>query len=162
VVPDRAEYATSLARGAERMRAAGGRAVTEASRALAGERRVLERSNPQARLSASRQLAADLLDRATRALRVQLSTVRSAEDRLSAALAPAATRLVTQRRATLTAASAALGVLGPQATLDRGYGIVRRADDDRIVRDPSEAPSGTSLRVRVARGEFPATSAGGD
>lgn len=158
VVPDRAEYAASLARGAERMRAAGARAVAEASRALASERRVLDGSNPQARLAASRQLAADLLDRATRALRVQLSAVRASEDRLASALAPSATRVLAARRGSLTAASAALGVLGPQATLDRGYGIVRRAGDDRIVRDPSEAPAGSALRIRVARGEFPAIS----
>ncbi|MDQ6794995.1 MAG: exodeoxyribonuclease VII large subunit, partial [Chloroflexota bacterium] len=56
------------------------------------------------------------------------------------------------------AASAALAVLGPQATLDRGYAIVRRSRDDGIVRDPADAPAGTPLRLRVARGELPATS----
>ena len=56
------------------------------------------------------------------------------------------------------AAAAALAVLGPQATLDRGYAIVRRADDGRIVRDPADAPPGTRLAFRVARGELPATA----
>ena len=46
----------------------------------------------------------------------------------------------------------------PQATLDRGYAIVRRADDGAIVRDPAEAPAGTRLALRVARGELPATA----
>ena len=50
----------------------------------------------------------------------------------------------------------ALAVLGPQATLDRGYAIVRRAGDGAIVRDPGEAPPGTALRLRVARGEIAA------
>ena len=54
--------------------------------------------------------------------------------------------------------SAALAVLGPQATLDRGYAIVRRADDDRIVRDPADAAPGTRLALRVAQGELPATA----
>jgi exodeoxyribonuclease VII large subunit len=49
-------------------------------------------------------------------------------------------------------------VLGPQATLDRGYAIVRRADDERIVRDPIDAPGGTRLRLRVAHGDLPATA----
>ena len=71
VVPDRAEFASALARGAERMRVAGARAVTSASQELDAERRVLERLHPAARLAASRQLAGDLLDRATRALRVR-------------------------------------------------------------------------------------------
>jgi exodeoxyribonuclease VII large subunit len=49
-------------------------------------------------------------------------------------------------------------VLGPQATLERGYGIVRRAGDDVIVRDPADVSGGSRLRIRVARGEFPATA----
>jgi exodeoxyribonuclease VII large subunit len=158
VVPDRAEYASALARGAERMRVAGSRAVVAASRELDAERRVLERLNPATRLAASRQLAGDLLDRATRALRVRLANAAAAEDRLAAALPNLGARLVGERRAELAEAGAALGVLGPQATLERGYGIVRRAADDAIVRDPAEASAGSRLRIRVARGEFPATA----
>jgi len=60
-------------------------------------------------------------------------------------------------RASLGATTAALAVLGPQATLDRGYAIVRRTDDGRIVRDPLDAPPGTPVALRVARGELPAT-----
>ena len=158
VVPDRVEYASALARGAERMRVAGTRAVTAAVREVDAERRVLDRLNPAARLAASRQAAGDLLDRATRALRVRLSTATSTEDRLAVALPALASRLLAQRRAGLAEAGAALAVLGPQATLERGYGIVRRSDDGAIVRDPAEAGPGTKLSVRVARGEFPATA----
>jgi len=158
VVPDRAEYASALARGAERMRVAGSRVVVAASRELDAERRVLERLNPAARLAASRQLASDLLDRATRALRVRLANGTASEDRLAAALPNLASRLIGERRAQLAEAGAALGVLGPQATLERGYGIVRRASDEAIVRDPAEVSAGSRLRIRVARGEFPATA----
>jgi exodeoxyribonuclease VII large subunit len=158
VVPDRAEFASALARGAERMRVAGSRFVVSAVRELEAERRVLDRLNPAARLAASRQLASDLLDRATRALRVRLTDVAATEDRLAAALPNLASRLVAQRRAALAEAGAALSVLGPQATLERGYGIVRRSTDDAIVRDPAEVNAGSRLRIRVARGEFPATA----
>ncbi len=41
--------------------------------------------------------------------------------------------------------------LSPQATLDRGYAVVRRPDGT-VVRDPAEAAG--RLRIRVARGEF--------
>jgi exodeoxyribonuclease VII large subunit len=157
VVPDRAEFASALARGAERMRVAGARAVVGAARELDAERRVLERLHPAARLGSSRQLAGDLLDRATRALRVRLASASVTEDRLATALPILASRLVGQRRAALAEAGAALVVLGPQATLERGYGIVRRAADDAIVRDPAEVSGGSRLRIRVARGEFPAT-----
>jgi exonuclease VII large subunit len=56
----------------------------------------------------------------------------------------------------LEAAASALAVLGPNATLDRGYAIVRSAPDGSIVREP--APPGSKLSIRVARGEFPATT----
>jgi exodeoxyribonuclease VII large subunit len=87
---------------------------------------------------------------------------RVARDRVrlgrSDALDGLAVRRVTTARASLAAATAALSVLGPQATLDRGYAIVRRADDGRIVRDPADAAPGTHLALRVARGELPATA----
>lgn len=158
VVPDRAEFASALARGAERMRVAGARSVLAATRELDAERRVLERLHPATRLSASRQLAGDLLDRATRALRVRLASASVAEDRLATALPNLASRLLGVRRASLAEAGAALAVLGPQATLERGYGIVRLESDDAIVRDPAEVSGGSRLRIRVARGEFPATA----
>jgi exodeoxyribonuclease VII large subunit len=60
-------------------------------------------------------------------------------------------------RSSVDASAAALAVLGPAATLERGYAIVRRGTDGAIVRDPSEVPGGSPLRIRVARGEIPAT-----
>lgn len=158
VVPDRAEYAASLARGAERMRGAGARIVGVATRELAAERRVLDRLNPAARLAASRQLAGDLLDRAARAIAVRLAAASSVEDRLAAALPVLAAAALGRRRAALAESAAALGVLAPQATLERGYAIVRRLADGAIIRDPAEAAAGTPLSLRVARGEFPATA----
>ena len=65
-------------------------------------------------------------------------------------LADLATRRVGGARAALAATSSALGVLGPQATLERGYAIVRAADAGTIVRDPADAPPGT--RLSLARG----------
>ena len=62
------------------------------------------------------------------------------------------------RAARLGRAGAALGALGPQATLERGYAIVRRRPDARILRDPSDAPAGTGLAIRLAQGELAATA----
>jgi exodeoxyribonuclease VII large subunit len=62
-------------------------------------------------------------------------------------------------RSTLEAAASALAVLDPQATLERGYAIVRRAVDERILRTPDDAPAGTGLAIRLAGGELPATAA---
>jgi exodeoxyribonuclease VII large subunit len=158
VVPDRAEFAAALARGTERMRIAGGRAVGAAARDLDAERRALSVLHPAARLAASRQGASDLLDRASRAIRARLGTAAVAEERLATTLPTLAAVVLGRARSGLETAVAALGVLGPQATLERGYAIVRRSADGAVVRDPLDAPRGTELRVRVARGELPATA----
>ncbi|HWO93863.1 MAG TPA: exodeoxyribonuclease VII large subunit [Dehalococcoidia bacterium] len=46
----------------------------------------------------------------------------------------------------------ALAALSPLATLARGYAIVQRADDRRLVRSAKDAPPGTMLDVRLAEG----------
>jgi exodeoxyribonuclease VII large subunit len=71
---------------------------------------------------------------------------------------PLVVRRLTDARSSLGSAAAALAVLGPQATLERGYAIVRRASDGLIVRDPADAPPGSKLALRVARGELPASA----
>jgi exodeoxyribonuclease VII large subunit len=158
VVPDRAEVAAALARGAERMHAAAGRMVTTAGREVNAERRLLERLHPAARLAASRERAGELLERATRAARQRIADGRRLDERLAERLPVLVSRRTAFAAAQLAAAGATLGALGPGATLERGYAIVRRTADGAIVRDPVEAAAGTALRVRVARGEFPATA----
>jgi exodeoxyribonuclease VII large subunit len=89
-----------------------------------------------------------------------------AEERRLEGLAARAPRVVEARLgaagAGLAAAVASLAALGPQATLDRGYAIVRRAGDGAILRRPDEAPAGTGLRVALAGGSIAATSDGPD
>ncbi len=156
VVPDRADFATALARGAERMHNAAGRSLAAAGRAVGEERRALDRLHPAATLGAARERAGGLLDRATRGLVAHLADARRREERLADRLAPIVPARLAFSRAQLAAAGAALGALGPAATLERGYAIVRRTSDGAIVRDPAEAPEGTRLRLRVARGELDA------
>src|SRR3990170_4696254 len=152
VVPDRAEFAGALARGAERMHAAAARVVTAAGREVVGERRLLERLHPAARLAASRERAGDLLERATRGARQRIEQGRRRDERLAEQLPVLVARRASLARAELATAAAGLGALGPGATLERGYAIVRRVADGRVIRDPGEAASGTALAIRVARG----------
>jgi exodeoxyribonuclease VII large subunit len=107
----------------------------------------------QRRINAEAELMAQLPVRLRRTVRAQLD--RAAQDVLAA-------RERAQRRieALLEAAGADLGhvrarvrTLSPQATLDRGYAVVQRADGS-VVRAPDEAVG--PLRVRVSRGEFTA------
>jgi len=158
VVPDRAEFASSLARGAERMHGAAARVVVGAGRDVTVERRLLDRLHPAARLAASRERAGELLERGTRAIRERIEQGRRRDERLAEQVPVLVARRASLARAELATAAAALGALGPGATLERGYAIVRRVADGRVIRDPGEAASGTALAIRVARGEFPATA----
>jgi exodeoxyribonuclease VII large subunit len=63
--------------------------------------------------------------------------------------------LLANARVDLDHVRARVRSLSPQATLERGYAVVRR-DDGAIVRDPADAIG--SLRVRVAAGEFTAVA----
>lgn len=178
VVPDRAEFLASVRNGGRRLDGAVAARLGASARELAGERRALERLSPVAQLASARERVGLLLDRATRAMDGDLAARRLLAERLGARLAPTlpgrlardrarlarsealgplAVRRAATARASLGATTAALAVLGPQATLDRGYAIVRRTDDGRIVRDPLDAPPGTPVALRVARGELPAT-----
>jgi exodeoxyribonuclease VII large subunit len=160
VVPDRAEFAAALRRAVDRLNAGGTRAIAAAARDLNVERRGLERVSPTGQLAGARERAGILLDRATRVLGARLTRAARDEERLATRLDTILPARLAVARGQLRAAEAALGVLGPQATLDRGYAIVRRRTDESIVRSPSEAPAGTALRLRVARGEVAAVSEG--
>jgi exodeoxyribonuclease VII large subunit len=58
-------------------------------------------------------------------------------------------------RAELARAGAALGALGPSATLARGYAIVRD-QDGHVVLDASSQPLGSLIEVRLALGALDA------
>jgi len=162
VVPDRVEAAATLA-------AFGRRAGTRTLTAMAGfraeltaESRALERLHPAAQLAQARERSGYLLDRATRIVGDGIERRRTRESALWARLGPMIeTRLGTARSA-IERSSASLAALGPQATLDRGYAIVRRAADGSVVRDPADAPVGDLLAIRVAAGEMSARVAGKD
>jgi exodeoxyribonuclease VII large subunit len=154
----------------------------EARRSLDAEQRALARLEPRAQLASSRERAGLLLDRAARVVDERLTGAARAQERLAARLAPLLpgrlaadrTRLdglavrgpralegrLQRASAGLAATTASLAALDPGATLERGYAIVRRGHDEAILRDPADAPAGTSLRVSLAGGTLAATSDG--
>ena len=179
VVPDRVESLVAVRAAGRRLDGAATARLQAMSRDVVAERRALDLLSPAAQLASARERVGLLLDRATRTIETGLSARRRLGERLAGRLAPTlparlvrdrgrlersgvldslAVRRVATSRASLGAAGVALAVLGPQATLDRGYAIVQRAVDGAIVRDPTEAPPGTRLGLRVARGELPATA----
>ena len=58
---------------------------------------------------------------------------------------------VATARAVLTRSAAGLAALDPDATLERGYAIVRSADG-RVIVDAATRAVGDRLEVRLARG----------
>ena len=158
VVPDRADWMAAFRRAGERTGAAVGRTLEAVRRELAAERRALDRLDPRAQLVADRERVGLLLDRAVRVAEAAIARRAGALQAAgTAAPRPLLARLA-GARSTLDAAASALAVLDPQATLERGYAIVRRTADERILRAPAEAPAGTALAIRLAAGELPATS----
>jgi exodeoxyribonuclease VII large subunit len=103
--------------------------------------------------------AAELVNRLTRA-RVALArgatrALDRARERSTAAherLRRAPLLLVERRRAAVERAAGKLRALSPQATLDRGYAIVRT--DEGVVRAATTLTEGTRVDVRVAEGAF--------
>ncbi len=160
VVPDRAEVRRAILLRRDRLdRLVAGEMATLVRR-VGAERRALDGLHPAARLAASRERAGYLLDRATNAAAGQLAARRRALERAGSRMRPATSARLRRARGSLDAARAALDALGPEATLERGYAIVRRAADATIVRTPAEAPAGTALHVRLASGAIAATSDG--
>ncbi len=157
VVPDRAETLAVLAGLARRAGACATGAVTTARAGVAAEGRALDRLQPSAQLAQARERAGYLLDGAARAVRNQVARSADAERRLAHRLAPAVAAALATRRVALERGSATLTALAPQATLERGYAIVRRRDDALIVRAPAEAPAGAGLTITVAGGDVAAT-----
>jgi exodeoxyribonuclease VII large subunit len=156
VVPDRADVLGGVRARRSRLEGALTARMSDLGRRVTAERRALDGLRPEALLAAARERAGYLLDRATGALAARLAKERRNVERGARRLAPLAADRLGGARARLEAARASLGALDPDATLARGYAIVRRRTDGAIVRDPADAPAGTPLRLRVARGEIAA------
>ena len=157
VVPDRADVVEHVGRLSGRARAVVERRVGTLELALLQERRALVQLHPAAQLATAQERSGRLLDRATAWLGVALDGRAVRLERVSRRAPVLVRGHVEASAARLGRAGASLAALGPQATLERGYAIVRRRADARILRDPSDAPSGTGLTVRLARGDVAAT-----
>jgi exodeoxyribonuclease VII large subunit len=178
VTVDRFEVLAGLGAVRARLDSAVGERLGAGSRRLTAERRLLDRLSPSVQLAQSRERAGVLLERGTRAIERAVARRRATDDALAARLEPIVPARVARDHARLDralgvlpllvrgrlaraatrvgAAGAALGALGPQATLDRGYAIVRRRDDGAILRDPAAVAPGDPLAIRVARGDVAA------
>lgn len=114
------------------------------------ERRLAD-LHPRARIGAWRTRLAELERRlAAGSPARRLARGRADVDALAARAHAALLRGVDRRRAELAALAAQAHALSPLAVLERGYAMILR--DGEVVRDPAQAPAGTRLQVRLARG----------
>lgn len=88
-------------------------------------------------------------------VRLRLAEARRRAEAFSQALAQAMALRLRDARGALTPLAARLEQLSPLAVLERGYAIVERAGV--IVKAPQDAPPGTEVSIRVARGRLGAT-----
>ena len=132
VAPDVADLAGAIDGLGERLVASLRRRLDDARGDMDGLEQRLAHQSPAARLGRDRQALDDLL--------------RRAGTRLGHA--------IELRRARLVGAQAQLAALNPRATLGRGYAIVRRAADGRIVAEPGQVQPGDRLVVTVRGGDI--------
>jgi exodeoxyribonuclease VII large subunit len=118
--------------------------------------RLRARGTVRSRIERESELMAGLPERLRRTVRGRLEReadeIEAARDRTTRRVQA----LLDAGRADLGHVRARVRALSPQATLERGYAVVRRADGT-IVRDPADAVG--PLQVRVAGGDFDAVPA---
>ncbi len=132
--PDRAELQAELGVLASRLGRAGAASVRERRAGLGQMAAQLRAHSPRARLDNALQRSDELERRLREAVR-RANQLRASD---------------VQRLSQL------LHTVSPFSVLQRGYALVTRRDDAAVVRSPRQAPLGSQLDVRLARGNLQA------
>jgi exodeoxyribonuclease VII large subunit len=135
-VPDQAELRQRIGAGMERLVTGMERRLAQVHGMVMQQQRDLQRLSPQTEVDSRRQQVDNLSQRASQTLGQALAL----------------------RRSELAGHRARLATLSPVATLARGYAIVRRADNDEVVRRVLQVDAGDELSIRVEDGEFGAVT----
>lgn len=130
--PDRAELSIAV----DQLRRQLGRIWTvkhrQLSFELARQRSALALLSPRAQIASARQRLDELQFRARAGLRHDLAL----------------------RTAAVSSLAKTLAAVGPETVLARGYAVVRRADDQAVVRSVGQVRAEQRLRIRVSDGSF--------
>jgi exodeoxyribonuclease VII large subunit len=140
VSPDRDDLRRAVSQAARALAAGLGRRLAQARAGLDSQEAALRLASPRAQVTNARQRVDDLAHRT-------LSAARSA---------------LALRRADLQGLVQTLRAVGPEAVLARGFAVVQRASDGRVVRSTHQVRSGDRLAVRVLDGTFPAVAGAGE
>lgn len=136
VAPDARELRANVRAAQQRLAQIVAARLDDARVNLSRQVYALERHSPQARLANDRQRVDDLSRR----------------------LLARARQFIALRRETLNGAARQLAALNPEATLARGYAIVREQRTGRVVKSTTQVVGRAEIRVRVSDGEFEATT----
>ncbi len=176
-VPDAAAWLLALDVMSGRLRAAATRAHRRKSEVIVEAGRRLSRLHPAQAVAQRMQRLDELqarslaaMRREARARRERLLRVYAELGRRSPAarlatlsqriahagerLAPSMRHRITIAQGLMQAAARGLEATSPLATLGRGYAIVTLASGGNVVRDSSDAPPGTDVEARLARGRL--------
>lgn len=156
------------------IRRALGRGLTAARARLRALRESIDRHEPRARLGRDRAHLSELqarlpaviaklaVERRHRLARVEptlaslvrdaLSLARARHGELSRRLLVATRTVVEHRRNALAGHARALEALSPLSVLERGYAIATNVETGKALLDAREAPRGTRIALRLARG----------
>ncbi len=137
-VPDARELRASIRFSQRGIAQTANNRIGDARVRLSNETYALGRHSPQARITNDRQRVDDLARR----------------------LSGRVIQMIALRRGELTGALRHLDALNPQATLARGYAIVREKSSGRVVKSTSQVAGGKEIQVRVSDGGFEATVKG--
>ncbi len=177
VVPDAGEWLRLLDATAIRLAGGWARRRAQWQESLAWAQRRLVQLHPAAPLEQRTQRLDELGGRLAASLRARLqlaahslaarraellrespaallATLSQRVAVLAARLAPAAFARLERTRTTLGSAARALQATSPLATLERGYAVVTRIPDGLILKDVADAPAGTEIEARLARGRL--------
>ncbi len=139
-VADVREWRTTLQSTEERLARVARSRLGEARMRLSNQAYALQRVSPRSRVSSQQQRV----------------------DELSYRLAVGMTQVLALKRGALGGAGRHLAALNPEATLARGYAIVREKKSGRVVKSRGQVAGRTEIRVRVSDGEFRATTEDGE
>ncbi len=180
VVPDQVEWVKVVTQLAERLQRCFREQLTRQREQLRFLSYRLRKHHPQQSLHQRMQRLDDLDQRSRRAMGVILERHHARVHRAGAALAVCSPQRHLERQGQrvnllhrrlghaieqtlqrchhrLAVQGRSLDTVSPLATLNRGYAMVIRPDDDTIIRDAGTLTPGQQLETRLARGRFSAT-----
>lgn len=143
-------------RGIQRATSLLQRALGRAWQRLDEAHQQLRQNDPRSRLSAARQRLQDAEHHSARLIQARLAAAALRLQSAAASAEPLVRSRLSSAVLRLSPLAARLEALSPLSVLDRGYSILT-GPDGRAITSAAEAPPGTTIQARLAKGRLRAT-----